>query len=78
MSVNTLHEACNLDTSRMRVNQSVASAGLAGGNMGLDTGSSNGLGCGTHDACCSQELRMRSSGHNNASGSLAFQHGSPR
>ena len=78
MSVNTLHEGCNLDTSRMRVNQSFASAGLAGGNMGLTAGGSQGDGCGLHDACCSQELRMRSSGSNNASGSLAFQHGSPR
>ena len=78
MSVNTLHEGCNLDTSRMRTNQSFASAGLAGGNMGRDVGGGNGLGCGAADAACSQELRMRSSGHNNASGSLAFQHGSPR
>lgn len=78
MAVHTLSEGCDLDTSRMRTNQSFASSGLAGGNMGLTTGSSNGTGCGVHDACVSQELRMRSSGHNNASGSLAFQHGSPR
>lgn len=73
MSVNTLHEGCDLDTSRVKVNQNMAALGLTGGNMDLTAGGGNGTGCGLNDAICAQELRT----HNSAAGSTEQQLWSP-